>query len=159
MSVACHCSRCAAQVLEQLGKGRVVGDDVQRQTHVGDRRPDDVVVADVAGGDDEAAGRLVPEPLDLDRVERLHQPDDLLFRHERDAHQLDQVPPVFAVGAQGHAARTRGSSGGRPRTCPKFRFDQARFFGQRRYDACDPRPSTAPVGPGGSVRSSQDAKR
>ena len=42
-----------AQVLEQLGKGRVVGDDVQWQAHVGDRSPDDVVVADMSRRDDE----------------------------------------------------------------------------------------------------------
>ena len=48
MTVAPHCSRSAAQVLEQLGERRVVGDDADRQAVPGDGRHDRVVAADVA---------------------------------------------------------------------------------------------------------------
>ena len=80
MSVALPLLALAAKVLEQLGERGIVGDDVERQAEVGDRRADDVVVADVPGGhDDPALGRLVADALERRRVERLHERDDLVL--------------------------------------------------------------------------------
>ena len=52
-------------------------------------------------------GDAIADALDLDRVERLDERGDLVRRQERQAHQLDEVAAVLAVGAQRQPADPR----------------------------------------------------
>ena len=107
----------AAEQLVQLRERRVVGDDADRQPVVGDRRrrrPRCCRRGRPRGSARPGASSQIAPDLVGIEVRREHA--DLVGRHRRQAHQLDEVAAVFAVGAQGQR-RTRGSSGGRPRTC------------------------------------------
>ena len=68
------------------------------------------------------------------------------------------IPTDSAYAARA-SFRTRGSLGGRPRTCPKLRLDQRRFVGQARYDSCEARPTRAAAGLGGTLARTQASAR
>ncbi len=97
----------AAEALEHLGKARVVGDDVDRPAPVGDAGGDRLVVADVAEGEDQpAARRRLPGRLDLVEVGLDDPADGLGHRQRLEAHDLDEVGRVLAIGAQGQPPDT-----------------------------------------------------
>ena len=122
----------AAQELEQLGERGVVGDHADREARAGDGRRDGLVVADVPDREDDAPprGRRPPVADDLAR-RRGPAPGrpTSLGRPRRQAHQLDEVAPVLRGTRAAPAGGPAGRTGGRPRTWPKFRFDQRRFVG------------------------------
>ncbi len=102
MSVACHCSRWRRRCSNSSGKAESSATTLSGRPRWAIAAPMTSLLPTWAGGhDDPARGRLVADALERRRVERLHERDDLVLRHERDAHQLDEVAAVFAVRAQG----------------------------------------------------------
>ena len=67
----------------------------------------------------------------------IERADHVLGRHGRQAHQLDEVARVLAIRAQREPPDPRMVRR-QPRTWPKLGFDQRRFVGQSRYEACEP---------------------
>ena len=113
MSVTPHASRWRAQELEQLRERRVVGDDADRHAEVGDARAATASLFPMwptdAGSAPRAGRRRRADPRMLVGVEvrASRRAADLVGGQRRQAHQLDEVAPVVAVGAQRQPADAR----------------------------------------------------
>ena len=74
-------------------------------------------------------------------VERLDERGDLVGRQDGSAHQLDEVAPVLAVGAQRQPRGPAGRPAAGPGRARSSGSTSAASSARARYDACAPRPS------------------
>ena len=114
--------------------------------------PIDVVVADVAGGHDDPAARASRRGCAASAAGSSGSMSATTssLRHERDAHQLDEVAAVFAVRAQGQPADARVIRR-QPQDVPEVPVGPGPLGRPEEVRApATPSPSTAPVGPAGS---------
>ena len=107
-------------MLEQLGKRRIVGHDRDRPAPVGDAGADHLVVADVADDQDDRRfdsrqhRSTLVEP---SRVDEAPPPRPGCRRGQ--AHQLDEVAGVVAVGRAGPGGGRAGLSGRQAQDVPE----------------------------------------
>ena len=113
-------SRCRRRRSNSSGNGEIVSDDADREAAVGQRRPDGLVAADVAGHHDHRAPAGAPLRDDLVHARRIDGGDQLLERLGRQPHQLDDVARVLAVRPQREPPDAR-MVGGQPEDMPEVR--------------------------------------
>ena len=151
-----HASRCRRSSSNSSGNDGVVGDDVDRPAVIGDRGGDRLVVADVADGEDQPARRRLPDSVDVGRASDCVDAATPAVSAGCDGRRisLDQVAARTRGRPDSARRRTRGSSGGSPRTCPKFCVRPAPLGRpERGTTACEP----APDDPAGRGARRQDA--
>ena len=103
-----HASRCRRKQLEQLGERGVVGDDVDRPAALGDAAATASLLPTWPSDEDQAARRRPPDVLDLRRASAwTTRATGLVGATRREAHELDEVAGVLAVGREGQAPDPR----------------------------------------------------